>query len=242
MRKFLSLALIFGAVFCAIQTNAQSNKSFTDTSATFEHFVGLQANALIQQVFNFGKSEELSNPFVAKYTLKHVDTGLSFNVAGGLNRNTTTAESGLLTQNESYDLRVGLGWQKSLSERIEFGVGADILFGRTFNESSTINTVVFNGGVDSTVTVIRNKSTYFGYGAQLSLSYKLTPSILIGTEASCYAYSTEVIDNSTIDNYFIRSISDQATSVRSIITENATTDGEEIELNLPIVFFLILRF
>jgi len=242
MRKLLSLALIFGAVFCAIQSNAQSDKSFTDTTATFEHFIGLQANALIQQVFNFGESEELLNPFVAKYTLKHTATGLAFNVAGGLNRSTATAESGLLTQNESYDLRVGLGWQKSLSKRIEFGVGADILFGRSFNESSTINTVVFNAGVDSTINVLRNKSTYFGYGAQLSLSYKLTPSILIGTETSFYAYSTETIDNATIDNYLIQSNVDQDTSVRSIVTENATTEGEEIEFNLPIVLFLILRF
>jgi len=242
MRYFLSIALLSGSLLLSLQTSAQTKKAFTDSSATLEHFVGFQANALLQQIFNFGESDDLANPYVVKYSLKHVPTGLTFNAGGGINRNSSSEESGLVTENESYDLRLGLGWQKAISKRLELGVGADIIFGRSFRESSTVNTVVFGVGLDSTVTVIKNKSTYIGYGAQLNLSFKLTPTLLIGTEASLYAYSTETIENTNIDNFFIGTNFEEELTTRSILNENTNTEGEKIDLNLPIVLFLILRF
>jgi len=236
--------LLLGVSFFSTFAFAQSSRSFIDTTSTFDHFVSLQANALIQQVFNFGESSELANPYVLKYALKHNKTGLTLNLAGGFTQENSMDENNIESQKEFIDYRVGLGWQKSLSKRFEFGVGVDIISGRSFEESNSTNIVVFGGNLDSTITGLRTKNNYFGYGAQLSLSYKISPNVLIGTETSIYTYSSEMVVNSSTDNYFIfTSPSDQPNMVlRSIQVDNETTESNNAEINLPIVLFLTVRF
>lgn len=88
------------------------------------------------------------------------------------------------TDSESYDLRIGAGWQTHPGKRFELGIGADILFGRGYDESFMVSTAVLGGFLDSTLTSNRVEQTYFGGGLQLSLNFKISPSVMIGTEAS----------------------------------------------------------
>jgi hypothetical protein len=229
-------------LFLIFQGKAQSEiKPFVDTTSTFEHFFGLQANQLLQQVFNFGEADAVNNPYLAKYTFKHIPTGLALNVGGGFDRNSSETEDGILNENESYDVRIGPGWQTPLGKRFELGVGADVIFGRSYGESSSVSTVVLGGNLDSTITTNRAETTYFGGGLQLSLNFKLSPSVMIGTEASWYAFRTESKTNDILDNYTIIQNGDEEIVLRGFDNQNSTSDGDELDFNLPIAIFLLIR-
>lgn len=240
--KYNLILFFLGVLFLSDAAAQSQEKPFVDTTSTFEHFVGLQANQLIRQVFNFGDAEDVTNPYLVKYTFKHRKTGLALNVGAGVDVRTTETNEGLKTESESYDVRVGPGWQTNLGKRFEIGVGADVIWGRSYSETSSTNTVVFENALDSTITTNRNQITYFGGGLQFSLNYKLSPHVMIGTEASIYSFSTEELSNDQIDNFATIDLDPETRTIRTIENENSSTDGEDIQLNLPIAIYLLIRF
>jgi|GEM_PF-1536700 hypothetical protein len=209
----------------------------------FDHFVGVQVNPLLRQIINFSESDPVNNPYLIKYTLRHNKSGLTFNVGGGLNTASTENEDGLKTDNDSYAIRGGFGYQQRFSKRFEAGVGVDFIYGNTSRETFSVQVFDFGQQTDSTISRVRNASTRIGGGIQLNLNYYISERILIGTE--CTLYYTKLNDrfNVEIDNYLVPNSNDtNFTRIRDINVINEKDTGKSFAFLLPVALYLSFKF
>ncbi len=213
------------------------------TVKTFDHFVGVQVNPLFRQIINFGASDPVNNPYLLKYTLRHNGSGLTFNIAGGLNATSTENDDGLKTNDDSYAIRGGFGYQQRISRRFEAGIGLDFIYGNGNRETFSLQVLDFGMQTDSTISKVRNASSRIGGGVQINLNYYISERILIGTE--CTLYYTKLRDrfNVEIDNYFIlNSDNSNITSSRSLSVINEEDNGKSFAFLLPVAIYLSFKF
>lgn len=239
--------ILFGAFFLC--STLQGKAQVTETPAPipasffkekmFDHFVGVQANLLIQQIFNFGEPNDVNNPYLIKYTLRHNETGLAFNAGFGINASTSENDEGFKRTNDGYDSRFGIGYQKTIGSKIEVGVGADFLYGYQAEETFSIQVITSFGTTDSTITTSTNKVTSVGGGLQASFSYVFAKRFLVGTEMSFYY--TKVTDkfNVTSEAHFIQNGLDPSISINAT---NESADGTELKFQVPIAIFIAFKF
>lgn len=240
--------IFFGAFFmlCFLPSFGQ-NASYDDGATImtpaddkmFDHFVGVQANLLIQQVFNFGEPADANNPYLLKYTLRHNNTGLALNLGGGVNSVTSENNEGFKRTTEGFDTRVGLGYQKTVGEKFEMGVGADFVYGYDKGETFSIQVVTSFGTTDSTVTTSIDKTTSVGGGLQASFAYVFAKRFTIGTEMSFYYLKTEEKFNVTSENFLKQQNVDPVVSVDAT---NESADGTELTFQVPVSIFLAFKF
>ncbi len=228
----LSGSLLFG----------QQDELFTKAK-TFDHFVGVQVNPLFRQIINFGEIDEVNNPYLLKYTLRHNSSGLTFNAGGGLNITSTENDDGLKTNNDSYAFRGGVGYQQRFSNRFEAGIGVDFIRGKTSRETFSLQVFDFSQQTDSTISRVRNASSSFGGGIQLNLNYYISERVLIGTE--CTLYFTRLTErfNLETDNYIIPNSNNPNSNVsRSINVFNEKNSGKSFVFLLPVALYLSFKF
>jgi hypothetical protein len=233
--KHCCFAVLF-AIVCNSHLSAQQTADSADNN-TFDHFTGVQANLLLRQILSFNDPGEINNPYLLKYTLKH-RSGIALNIAAGFNSVSEETGGGIISNSDQVDLRVGLGYQKKVG-KFEIGVGADVIFSDLDQQTFSSQVITSSQGIDSSLTSTGKSVEGFGYGLQGSVSFYLTPNILIGTETSLRYIKTTDKLNTYIERYFIQG--------NEIITAMQTNENDLIEaksytIQIPVAIFLIAKF
>lgn len=238
----LSLLLAGFFLIYALSSQAQTDSSDVRVKATgkkFDNFIGVQANLLIQQVFNFGEPSENDNPFLLKYTLRHNQTGLTFNAGFGVNNSTTENNEGFKRTNDGFDMRTGIGYQKTIGKNFEVGVSADFVYGYEAQQTFSVQVVSSFNVTDSTLTTSSNKITQIGGGLQASIQYVFARRFTVGTETSLYYTTTVDKFNVTSESY--QMIEGLEPNI-SLSSTNEKSDGRDFRFQVPIAIFISFKF
>jgi len=239
MKKITLSAILLAG--CALHCYAQSIP-ITDTSTKkkvkkFDHYIGVQMNELISEVLNFNNTSSTTtpinnNPYLLTYSMNSRKSGWGFRVGLGYNYNQSSTNNGIdatTTTINDLQLRVGVDKAFAISRKWSAGVGIDFVM----NDNSDHTTDSSNGGginPGNLGTVTETKTTVMSYGGGPMgwLRYHLTDRILIGTETSFYYVTGNTKQVLTFDG------------VQS--TPNTSDKLTQGTLNVPVAFFLIVKF
>jgi hypothetical protein len=146
------------------------------------HYIGLQANQLVRQLFSFGGNPPaVTNPYVLVYSVNSKSTGVGFATGLGLSSVQTKSFdnfSNVVSEVNDFAWRFGLEKKKYLSRNWLISFGGDILV-----EASKSETESISGSSKNTVIT---QTKRWGFGPRASLSYQFHNRLLVGTEASYY--------------------------------------------------------
>lgn len=194
MRTLIISILLF-AGFTSI------NAQVTEPVKLEGHYLGIQVNELVRQVFSLGNTAVPSNPYFFNYTYTSA-TGSGLNVSMGLTVDETNASnnfSNVTTNIDNFSFRVGYDKKKVLTKRFIFSLGVDLTIDSQKNV--TLNQDSFSSQEIETT----NKLSGWGLGPRFTFQYRISDNILIGTEANYYykslkdKFSIEVNGSSTND-------------------------------------------
>ena len=208
------------------------------TSFTSDHFVGVQMNNLIKQVFN--STGATGNPYLLTYSSDSKKTGWGFRIGAGYSGGNNSSVSGSTTSTSSSDVlqfRVGVERAYKLTGRWSAGAGMDLVFNNNNSYSASSN----QSALDSSASNTRTITTTVGGGAMGWLHYNATKHLVLGTEASFYYvagtkhqtvdYNTQTVNPNTPSGYSWE------------WSENKQKFGVSSgAFSSPIVFFLMVRF
>lgn len=185
------------------------------------HYLGLQANELIRQLFNFGGSSgSFNNPYLLTYSLNSIKTGWGANFGLGYTHN-EFKEGDALNPRETnindFFFRAGVEKKISLGRKWIFSSGLD--FVRESQKNKTI--LSFGGGTQPFVT--ETKITATGIGPRIALQFSVSERIWLGTEATYYYKSSK-----------------QRQTATNVPTTN--DDLKSFRFSVPAVLFLIVKF
>ncbi|MBX2965145.1 MAG: hypothetical protein KF845_03300 [Cyclobacteriaceae bacterium] len=194
-----------------------------DSLSRKNYYVGLQANQLIRQLFNFGGTNTaVNNPYLLTLSSNNPQTGRGSNFGWGYTYNQFN-DGDAFTQRKTsindFFFRVGFERKRSFGKKWIISTGMDAIIAREKN-----TTEVMQSGFKSKTV---NQSNSWGLGPRVTLNYHVTEKILLGTEANYYFKATK----STIENSGI------GTS-----TNKTTEKQKNFQLNVPAVLFVILKF
>lgn len=219
MLKKLPLSIIFLA--CVFSGTAQDPKTKNSS-----HYVGVQVNQLIRQIFNFsGGSSSINNPYLLTYAVNSTETGWGANFGLGYTFNEFNdgdAFTQRRTKINDFFFRVGFEKKSRFGKHWILSAGGDVLTDLQNNSTTTKQ-----GGDPQFNAVTKNKSVGFGLGPRVTLNYEITDKMLVGTEATYYFKSIK----NTIENNNGFGGSDK--------TEEKL---KRFQFNVPAVVFLILKF
>lgn len=238
MLKKITLTAAIAACFTSI-ANAQDEPA-NPKQKMFEHQVGVQANELIRQVFNFNNNNNtLNNPYLLTYSLNWRKPGIGIRLGVGPDFRSFKDDDGIVQQENNINvmnLRAGLEKTFVLSDKWSAGAGVDYVFANDVSYTKT-----FTRSFDSTYTDIASSNVTQGYGAMAWLRYHITPHILVGTEASFYYRKGDFKQDISITT------KTQGGPIgQPAVYETKTTKiDNEVEFgtfNLPMVLYLIVKF
>jgi hypothetical protein len=205
----------------------------------FKHYIGVQSNLLIRQVFNLsGNTATTNNPYLFTYA---INNRRGWGLATGFGM--TTTNNSISDATGSYDkdynkaasLRLGIEKRFFLHPKWSAVVGLDALM--NLNESkSDVKDVQSFGGFTSVNSVTSTTSfTDMGASLRAALNFSITSKLMIGTETSIsYTSGTEKFSGSTFSDNGMGNIN-------ATITSN-TTERNGLGMNVPTAFFVILKF
>lgn len=243
MIKTLKLRGVIIALVALILIGSSSIQAQTDTVSvrTFDNFVGLQANELLRQIISFDEAPEVRNPYLLTYTIRHNQTGLTFNAGVGFSSTKVTNENDVETRTQMNDLRLGLGYQKKLGKIIEAGVGLDYLVGRDRIETISISVQNFQSFIDSSYATSKQINKRSGFGLHGSLRFVIANWLTVGTEFSIQQIKSEEGFNAVNKRYTVPTDPFVQES-GSITTVNEKDDKTSSEILLPVAIFIGIRF
>ena len=158
------------------------------THKTSNHYVGVQANQLLRQLFNFGGSAgSINNPYLITYAVNSVMSGWGFNSGLGYTHLEVSNEdpfNPIQTTIDDFFVRLGIERKVPIGMKWTASYGLDIL-----RESEKNITESRNPQSGSFNTDTRSKST--GVGLRSTLNFNISEKILLGTEATYYYKSTK---------------------------------------------------
>lgn len=216
----------------------------TKTKSTTSYF-GVQANQLLNQLFNFGNSSpSINNPYLLTYSLNSNQTGVGLNSGLGYTVHSTDEKSDPNTTRKStissFSIRAGIEKKSFIGKKWLASYGFDLLYNN--EDDNTTTSTSFQGNSNSTGSV--SNTSYFGFGPRFALNFVLSERILLGTEATYYFKSITV--SQTIKNTSTFQVFDPNTGQ----TTNQTTSSEthtsqnnaDFVFNVPVSIFLIVKF
>jgi hypothetical protein len=242
--KYILGLLLFVTTFCEAQrvqvvtyrtAAGDSTKTKKEKKARRAyHYLGIQANQLLNQLFNFGNSTTaVSNPYLIIYSINSIPTGWGLNVGTGYAVNTSTDNSNPNVQNKStlndFSLRLGVEKKSFLSRKWMASYGFDFLWSKQSDETTSTSQFQFQTNITDTNSSTRS----FGSGPRVGLNYFISEKIMLGTEATYYFRWMKV--SSTITN---TSMGNGADSSSANNTNQHLTD---LTLNVPVAIFLIVK-
>ncbi|MCB0696616.1 MAG: hypothetical protein KDC07_04585 [Chitinophagaceae bacterium] len=204
----------------------------------FEHQVGVQMNELVRQVFNFnGTGSSLNNPYLLMYSLNLAKSGWGVRLGLGPEFNTFKDDDGItIRENNVNKINARLGLEKSfrLSDRWTAGAGLDGVYSSDISYSKTSVR-----SFDSTRTDLASQTTTQGGGAMGWLRYRISSHVLIGSEASFYYRTGKYKQKIEITRRVSNGIGTPKFETSTTELDNKLKEGV---FNLPMVFYLIVRF
>lgn len=203
-----------------------SSVAFSQQDSTYKktnHYFGVQANQLLKQLFNLNNSNAVvDNPYLLVYSFNSVQTGWGMNFGLGYTFNEFKEGDDILrkeTKINNYFFRVGFEKKTNLGKKWIFSGGIDITNDNQKNNTKTTS----SGSTAETDT----KSKGWGIGPRVTLNYKITDRIILGTECT----------------YYFRAGKNTLKSSSSFGPIEETTDKEkQFLLTVPAVLILIVKF
>lgn len=169
-----SILLLFFCSFAFAQQDSTHQKA--------NHYIGVQANQLIKQLFNLSNNNNVvNNPYMLVYTINSAHNGWGGNIGFGYTYNEFKdgdAFNSRETKINNLFLRGGFEKKTNIGKKWIFSAGVDIT--RDFQNNETKN--ISNGSTFETET----KSKGWGFGPRATLNFKITNRILLGTECTYY--------------------------------------------------------
>ena len=241
MKNGLLFAILFAG--CTQQSFAQTDSTEAPKvkgEKRIDHYIGVQLNPLIRQVFNFNNAANAAivNPYLVTYNINLRKSGWGLRVGAGYNYNSGSNDDGITkTTFKINDMHARFGIEKAftLTTKWSAGIGLDVVYNS--NDDNTTNLV---RSFDTTTTATKSKLSSMGGGAMGWLRYQLTPRVLIGTETSFYY--TSGTDDQTIDitsKSFSGGGGGGVTKTTETKSKPTVTQGI---LSVPVAFYLIVKF
>ena len=233
MKRFFLTAIL--ATGCMLTCFAQTEDPLSaKKEKIFDHYIGIQINGLIKQVFNFNNSTTSTNtnPYLVTYHITAIESGWGLRLGLGYNYNSSTAtDVGTSRTSDINDLQLRVGVEKSftLSDKWHAGAGIDFAYNKNDDKTTAITTAT-----DTITTVTHTVTSSSGGGAMAWLRYNITKNILIGTEASFYYLKGKTNTSTAFQENFGGNT--QTTNSES---ENKLSTGT---LSMPVVFYLLVKF
>jgi hypothetical protein len=226
----------------SLTCKAQEEEGSSDNSAN--HYLGVQVNQLVRQIFNFSNSNSaVNNPYLVNYSAVFGPKKIGFNIGTGYTFDeikTGDATNELTTKVNNTFFRIGFEKKSSLGKAWLFSFGADILLDKQKDESTSKITF---GGDGKIVTTSSSTLKGSGLGPRITLSYQISNRILIGTEATYYYRSIkdvgEVVTATTSREF------DPITGMERNVTRTERTENDDklkkLQFNLPAVLWLHVK-
>lgn len=211
---------------CLLQASAQySFAQQADTIRRTDHYVGIQANQLLRQIFNFGGgSASINNPYLIAYSFNNRITRVGMNIGFGFNYDERVTDDQFIdrtTITNDFFFRVGIEKKSTLARKLVLSTGADFVIDLQKSETKTGDLSQPNMDF-STGT----KSSGFGLGPRVTLNYAISDKILVGTEA----------------NYYFKTFTIKQFQESPGFSDSQQRKTKSFQLNVPAVIFLILKF
>jgi hypothetical protein len=208
------------------------------------HFVSVQVNELIKQIFNLSGNNNtvIDNPYLLRYSVSFAKNKWAAHTGIGFRFNSIDAEeaNNETTLTEVF-YRVGMMRKSMLGKKVEIGYGLDYA-GQNLNDVTTSSTVIEDfSTVDSTYSKFTNKTSAFGGGVHLELSFYITPRLLIGTETNYYFMKSVEKENATVTETTKRRFDDVILQA-DISNENDKVETKEFAITVPVAIFLAVKF
>jgi hypothetical protein len=208
-----------------------------------DHYVGLQANQLIRQIFNFSSSSPaVNNPYLLTYAVNSVNGGAGFTAGFGYNFLETNDGDQFIDRTTTINdvfFRIGFEKKSMLAKKVILSVGADIVLDRQKFSTETKEKTQSQTNFESST-----RTTGSGFGPRLTINYQITDKIIIGTEANYYYKSFKIEE--TQKNVFFETqfdpITGQPRQVRRTEEDTETEKQKRFQFNSPAVIFLIMKF
>jgi hypothetical protein len=208
-----------------------------------DHYVGLQANQLIRQIFNFsGASPAVNNPYLLTYAVNSIKGGAGFTAGFGYSFAEATDGDQFVdrtTTNNDVFFRFGFEKKSMLAKKVIFSLGVDVVLDRQKLETETKEKTQSQINFESST-----RTTGAGLGPRLTLNYQITEKIIIGTEANYYYKSFKI--EQTQKNVFFETqfdpITGQPRQVKRTEENTETEKQKRFQFNSPAVIFLIMKF
>jgi hypothetical protein len=219
-------------ILISIQSTAQDSSCCHQKK--WNHVIGVQANQLIRQVFNFSNNNPtINNPYLLTYTTTNLQLNWGLDLGFGYTYNNIFENDGNTKKetniNDLY-FRVGVQKQIQLTRKFTSQFSFHILYDLLNNNTNSAQEFNFQK------TSINSKSNIarYGGGPAMNLRYKLNSRVFIGTEMNYYFKRGNTKTDITITNDF-QGQGSQITSSKA--DNNATT----ILLNVPTAIFLQIK-
>jgi opacity protein-like surface antigen len=227
----LGISILFFA------TNLFSQERRSDSSRYSKkniHLIGLQANALFKQIFNFGNANNpVNNPYLLTYSFINKKTKLGFDAGVGYTLNSIFENDGnTKKENNINDLYFRLGMLKLIPLNRKFSASVQIHFLLDLLNSKTTTESDFGSQISKVNS--NSSSMRYGLGPCLGLRYKVSNRVFVGTEASYYFRMGKVKSKVTNTTSFGGQI------LQSTVVE---TDNDLIQFmfNVPTAIYLSIN-
>lgn len=222
--------LLFALFFTSMSLPVFSQDEDHTPEKKSNHYLGIQVNPLIRQIFNFSSANTpIDNPFLITYAVNSIETGWGLNVGLGYrfdeikeNNNSNERE----TKINDLSFRVGFEKKTYLSKRWIMSLGIDALHEKLRNHTISRNTNGF--GATPFKIETDSKSTGWGIGPRFTINYQVSERILLGTEA----------------NYYFKTIKETTEFKSDSSSQNTPEDPvkfKKFQLHLPISIQLIVK-
>ena len=224
MIRFAGLCALF--TFLAITGFAQEETA-PPPARKAEHYVGIQANQLIKQLFSLNSSSAaINNPYLMTYQVNSTQTKVGLNIGLGMNVDQINDDfQNFRRESKISDIffRIGIEKKSYLAKRWLLSAGVDVVIDNQTNKTSTFDPTNPNG----TTVHTNDKISGGGFGPRCGLYFQINEKILLGTEA----------------NYYLKFLktTNEVIGPGSSIPIVKESDIKRFQLVVPAVIFLVLK-
>ncbi len=208
LRKITLTSILLAG--CMLNCSAQSDSTAQKKEKKIDHYIGVQVNDLVRQVFNFNNNSTSTNtnPYQVTYSINSAKKGWGIRLGFGYNYKSASTNDGITVARTNIDdMRARIGIEKAfrLSKKWSAGAGIDFVYNDDNDHTlSTVSTTFGTGTGTGTTTTTRTTDTRTlvsskGGGPQAWLRYNISQRVLIGTEASFYYVNGSQSNKITID-------------------------------------------
>lgn len=186
-RSILFIVSAFVLFSISFAQDGQSQSKTEESEKKTTHYLGLQVNEVLKQLFNLSDNQEVvTNPYFLNYQFNSNYTGFGMNFGLGYRfeeTETSDALSKVTTDVNAFSIRVGVEQKKHLGRKWLASVGLD----GVYNNSSNVTKSETSNGFGNFLSVeTDNRIESYGGGPRASIHFKLSPHVLLGTDASFY--------------------------------------------------------